>query len=229
MLTAGTPRSTTARRRHLLRNAGVVGVVACVMLGSVHVVLARFSTTRSSATSTVAAGTVTLGTNVSGACGVTNMLPGASPTPCTLTATYSGSAPAYVAVDVLIETQAGNGGTALYNPADSAHDLQVAVSSSPPAVSYTRPTVLTTCPTGAPGGSSCYELDNELLSLTPTAAAPPNTTVTFTTTVSLPATTTTGYRGGAAQIILTVHATQSGNNSASGCTAGQSCASVRWS
>ncbi len=36
--------------------------------------------------------------------------------------------------------------------------------------------------------------------------------------VGLPTTSTTGYQGGAAQIILTTHAAQSGNNTLS-CTA----------
>ncbi|MGH7749898.1 MAG: hypothetical protein ACREQ5_34790, partial [Candidatus Dormibacteria bacterium] len=162
--------------------------------------------------------------NVSGACGVVNMLPGASPPPCTLTATYGGSLPAYLGLDVLIETQAGNGGTTLYNPSDSSHDLQVTVTSTTPSASYTIPATVTTCPSGAPSGSTCYELDNELVSASPLTSSSP--TVTFSTTVSLPSTTTTGYRGGAAQVVLTAHATQSGNNSAAVCTVGLTCSSV---
>ena len=213
-------------RRFILRAIVAVAVIA-VLLGAVQVVLARFAATRSSTTSSFSSGTVTLTSNASGACAVTGMLPGATPSPCTLTATYSGSAPAYMALDVLIETQAGNGGTALYNPSDSAHDLQVAISSSNPTVAaYTVPTVATTCPAGAPAGSTCYELDNELVK---TSAFSSTSTVTFTTTVSLPASTTTGYRGGAAQVILKAHAAQSGNNSAAGCTAGQTCSAVHWS
>jgi hypothetical protein len=229
MLTA-TPRPETPLRRRILW-ACLAGAVAGAVLASAPVVLARFSATRSSTSNSVAAGTVTLTSNVSGACSATNMLPGSTPAPCTLTATYSGSVSAYMGLDVLIETQAGNGGTNLYNPADSTHALQVTIASSNPTVaSYTLPTTSTTCPGGAPSGSTCYRLDNELVSLSALAAAPPNSTVTFTTTVSLPSTTTTGYRGGAAQVILTAHATQSSNNgSTSGCTAGQSCAPVHWS
>ena len=229
MLTGTKPAATPMRR--LLLRACIAGAIAGVVLPTAQIVLARFSATRTSVTSTFSAGTVTLTSNVSGACGVTNMLPGSTPTPCTLTATYSGSVPGYMALNVLIETQAGNGGTNLYNPADSTHGLQVTVASSNPTVSsYTTPTISTTCPGGAPSGSTCYELDNELVSLSAFAAAPPNSTVTFTTTVSLPSTTTTGYRGGTAQVILTAHATQSSNNgTTSGCTAGQNCASVHWS
>jgi hypothetical protein len=225
MLTATTPPAPSTRR--LILRALVAVAILAVLLGTVQIVLARFAATRSSTTSTFSSGTVTLTSGTSGACAVTGMLPGATPAPCTLTATYSGSVPAYMALDVLIETQAGNGGTRLYNPGDSAHDLQVAIASSNPAVAaYVVPTTATGCPAGAPAGSTCYELDNELVSL---AAFSASSTVTFTTTVSLPSSTTTGYRGGAAQVILEAHATQSGNNSAAGCTAGQSCSAVHWS
>jgi hypothetical protein len=228
MLTA-TTQPAPSMRRFVLRALIAVAIVA-VVLGTVQVVLARFSATRTSSTSTVSSGQVTLSSNATATCAVTNMLPGSAPSPCTLTAIYSGSVPAYMALDILIETQAGNGGTKLYSPADSTHDLQVAVASTNPSVAaYTIPATATSCPAGAPANSTCYELDNELVSLSAFAAAPPNSTVTFTTTVSLPASTTTGYRGGAAQVVLKAHATQAGNNSTSGCTAGQNCTAVQWS
>jgi len=189
--------------------------------------LSRLSSTGTTQSNSFAAGTVTLTSDTSGTCTVSSMLPGSSPSPCSLKATYSGNIPAYLAVDVLIETQSGNGGTNLYNPSDSTHDLQVALTSTSPSVTYTVPVSSTTCPLSAPSGSTCYELDNEIVSLTPfTNASGP---ATFSTTVSLPANTTTGYRGGAAQVILTAHAAQSGNNSAGGCTAGATCSTVHWS
>ena len=84
----------------------------------------------------------------------------------------------------------------------------------------------TACPGTPPAGSTCYEAYHQLVSTTPFTNASPQ--VTFTTTLSLPTTSTTGYQGGAAQIILTAHATQSGNNLQTGCTAGQICNSVNW-
>jgi len=144
-----------------------------------------------------------------------------------MTASYTGTVSGFMALDVLIETQAGNGGTKLYNPADSSHALQVAVSSSSPSVpTYTVPTTATTCPGGAPAGSTCYLAQNLLVSASAFTSSSP--AVTFTTTVSLPSGTTTGYRGGAAQVILTAHAAQSGNNAAGGCTAGVACSTVHW-
>ena len=205
-----------------------VAVVAAVAVLLATVVLAHFSATRSTqTTSSFSSGTVSLTNNVTGACAVTNMLPGAAPTPCTLKATYGGSLSAWLGLDVLIETQGGIGGTNLYNPADSTHDLQVTVTSTSPVATYTVPTTATSCPVGAPSGSTCYELDDELVSTT--AFTSSSAMVTFSAAVTLPAGTTTGYRGGAAQMILTAHAAQSGNNLATGCVAGQACAAVHWS
>ena len=219
------PQST---RRRLLLRMGTVGVVAAVAVLLATVALARFTTTKSTQTSsTFSSGTVSLTNNVTGACGVANMLPSAAPAACTLKATYGGSLPAWVSVNVLIETQAGNGGTKLYNPSDSAHDLQVTLTSTSPTVTYAVPVTATTCPGGAPSGSTCYELDNELVSAMPVTSS--SSATTFTVAVSLPAGTTTGYRGGAAQVVLTAHAAQSGNNAATGCTAGQTCAAAHWS
>jgi hypothetical protein len=93
--------------------------------------------------------------------------------------------------------------------------------------SYTIPTSPTTCPGGAPAGSTCYELDDELVSTSAFTNTSP--TVAFTTSVSLPPTTTTGYRGGSAQILLTAHAAQFSNNAATGCTVGAPCTTAHWS
>jgi hypothetical protein len=193
--------------------------------------LGRFSASKTSGTNSFAAGTVTLANSAIANCPVSNLLPSASPGACTFTATYSGSAPAYLAADVLIETQAGSGGTKLYNPGDSSNDLQVTITSSSPSVTYTVPTASTTCPGGAPSGSSCYELDNELVSTSAFTSA----AVTFGVSVTLPASSATGYQGGTAQIILTTHAAQSKNNTLSCSTtpaAGSPCTpsgSFKWS
>ncbi len=195
--------------------------------------LARLSTATPTQSGSVRDGTVTLGSTAIANCPVAGLLPnGTSPTPCTFTATYSGSVPAYVAVDVIIEAQAGAGGTKLYNPTDSSNDLQVSIGSTTPSVTYTVPTSATTCPTGAPAGSSCYELDNELVS---TATFSASGSIGFSVSVKLPTTSPTGYEGGTAQISLITHAVQAAHNTLS-CTstptAGQACTpsgSFRWS
>jgi hypothetical protein len=189
------------------------------------------STSTSSASNSLAAGTVTLTDSAVANCPISNLLPNGTATACTFTATYTGSAAAYLAVNVLIETQAGGGGTRLYNPGDSANDLQVTITSSTPTVTYGAPTTATTCPGGAPSGSACYELDNELVSTSAVASA----AVGFSVSVKLPSGSAAGYQGGAAQVIVTTHAAQSASNTLS-CTAtpttGSSCTpsgSFKWS
>ena len=125
----------------------------------------------SSSSNSLAAGTVTLTDSAVANCPISNLLPNGTAIACTVTATYAGSAAAYLAVNVLIETQAGGGGTRLYNPGDSANDLQVTITSSNPTVTYGVPTTATTCPGGAPSGSACYELDNDLVSTSAVTSA----------------------------------------------------------
>ena len=181
--------------------------------------------------STVSAGTVTLTNGSIANCPVSNLLPtGTAATACTFTATYSGVA-AYVAVDVLIETQAATGGTNLYNPSDSANDLQVKISSTTPSVTYTDPTTSTSCPASASVGSTCYELDDELVSTSALTSGP----ITFSVSFKLPTSSPSSYQGGAAQVALTTHAVQADNNTLS-CTttpnAGSPCSptsSFKWS
>jgi hypothetical protein len=180
----------------------------CLVTGTT---FGRFRASETGGTNSFTAGTVTLTNSAIANCPATNVLPNNTSTACTFTATYSGPTPAYLAADVLIETQAGSGGTKLYNPGDSSNDLQVTITSSTPSVTYTVPTTPTTCPGGAPSGSTCYEFDNELVSTTAFTSA----AVTFSVSVKIPATSGTGYQGGAAQIILATHAVQSKNNTLS--------------
>lgn len=171
-------------------------------------VTSSLSASQASGTNAFAAGTVTLANSAVANCPVTGLLPNAAAAACTFTVSYPGPALAYLAVNVVIETQPGTGGTRLYNPSDSANDLQVTITSSSPAVSFTVPSAATTCPAGAPAGSVCYELDNELVGTSPVNSA----TIGFSVSVSLPSSSSTGYQGGAAQIVLTTHAVQSGGN-----------------
>lgn len=201
------------RKRHVLLAAATVA--AGLSLTVAGVTAASLSTSRSSGTNAFAAGTLTLTDSAVANCPVTNLLPNTVAATCTFTSTYPGPAPAYIAVNVLIETQAGAGGTKLYSPSDPSNDLRITIASSNPGVSgYTVPTTATSCPGGAPSGSACYELDNELVSTTAVTSA----AVGFSVAVSLPATSTTGYQGGTAQVIITTHAVQSRNNTLS-CTA----------
>jgi len=218
-----TRRPITVR---LVRHLALALAVAAVSMAGLFLCtgssLGLLSASATSTASTVSSGSVSLTSVAGGTCSSNALLPGSVAAACTLTTTYAGTVPALLALDIVIETQSGNGGTNLYNPSDSTHDLQVAITSSSPTVTYVVPTVATTCPGSAPSGSTCYALSDELVSTTSFTSSSP--AVTFSTVVSLPAGSTTGYRGGAAQIIETVHATQATNNgSTTTCTVGTQC------
>lgn len=230
-------RSVIAKPRHRRRStskrlalaAGSAAAIAAVAVLALSATFGFFSATSSAQGNNFPAGTVNLSSDATGACTVAAILPGTSPTPCTLKATYSGSVSAYLGLDVLIETQAGSGGTPLYDPTGPAGGLQISVTDNQGTpVTYTVPTTATTCPGSAPAGSTCYGLNDELVNMTAFSGTP---SVTFATAVTLPTSSASGYQGGKAQIIVTAHAVQSGNNNFVGsCTAGHTCGSAgNWS
>ena len=213
--------ATPLKRPWLVAGAGLAVSVVALSLISSGVAFASLSALLASSGNSFTATTVTLSNSSVTGCPVSNLLPNATAVTCTFTTTYAGPVPAYLAVNVLVETQAGTGGTKLFNPTDSTHDLQLTITSTSPSVTYEVPSASETCPGGAPSGSACYELDNELISTSALTSA----TVAFSVSVKLPTTSPTGYQGGTAQILLTTHAVQSGNNTLS-CettTAGSPC------
>lgn len=220
------------RRGPLFIVAGSIAAVAAASSLAGGFTYARLSATTPTQSNKVSAGTVTLASDTSGACGVTGMVPGGAASQCTLKATYSGSVSAYLGLDVLVATKAGSGGTALYTPSvNPTTDLQIAITDneSPTATTFTVPTVGTSCPATGPymTGYTCYQLDDELVSATPfTSSSGPDTLIT---TVSLPATNPSGDQGGTAAVVLTVHAVQSANQTLGTCTAGNPCTSIGWS
>lgn len=227
-----TETSTTKRR---LLAVGFVAAVAAATFVVTGFTFAHLSATTPTASENGSAGTVTLNANATSTCSTATLLPGQSAGPCTLAATYLGSSPAYLGLDVIVATKAGSGGSPLYNPSDSAHDLQITVSDSQsPPVSYVTGSTnfgaaLPSCPSGLSitSGSTCYELTGLLVSTSPFTSSSP--TDTFSTSVTLPATSGSSYQGGSAQVVLLVHAASADNQSLSGCSAGTSCNSVSWS
>jgi len=199
------------KRAFPLVSVSLLTSAVALSLSVTGVTFGRYSSSETSGHSSITAGIVTLTNSAIANCPVSNLLPSGAASTCSFTTTYAHPVSAYLAVDVLIETQAGSGGTRLYNPGDSGNDLQVTMTSSNPTVSYTVPTSSTTCPVGAPSGSVCYELDNELVSTNSFTSA----AVSFAVSAKLPTTSVTGYQGGTAQIILTTHAVQSSNNTLS--------------
>lgn len=210
-------------------SAYVVGVMVIVVAS---VTLGLFSARATAERHGFTADTLTLTTDAIGACAVTDMAPGDPPRKCMLALTYIGPLSAYLALDVLIETKAGSGGTDLYNPRGS-NGLTISITDNQGTpVTYEGASTATTCPSGVPSGTLCYQADNELIG---TSAFSNGTAITVTIAASLPLAAGNGYQDGRAQVVLTAHAVQAKNNSLA-CTttptAGRTCrprGSFAWS
>ena len=203
-------RGLEVSKKQLLGSASAIVTLIAASSLVVGITFSIFTAMSPAQSNNFASGSVSLATSAMQSCPIAGLLPtGVTATPCTFTETYSGSTSAYLATDVLIETQAGSGGIPLYNPTDASNDLQVTITSTTPSVTYSVPTESTTCPGTPAEGSVCYALDNELVATTPFAAT---STVDFAISVSLPTSSLTGYQGGTAQVILTTHAVQSAHN-----------------
>ncbi len=143
--------------RRLAVGSGLLVLIVAGCLVATTFAVARSVSSRASGTNSFTAATVTLTNSAIASCPVTGLLPNNTASACTFTATYPGPASAYLAVNIVVEAQAGSGGTRLYNPvADPSNDLTITITSTGPTVTYTVPSVATTCPGGAPSGSVCY-------------------------------------------------------------------------
>jgi predicted ribosomally synthesized peptide with SipW-like signal peptide len=221
------------KRRLALGAAAVtaVGAVAALVAGFT---FGLFSATESSGANTFTAGTVSVGTGspASVTCTVTNMVPGdssagaatgsKSDSTCTYNVKYTGSANAWLAVDVAVS----NGSTALYD--GTANGLQLYLKDGAPTT-YLNGTSYTQ----QGGGSAALPVGTTSNLLVSTTAATTGTAVNFSLDYLLPSSAGNSYQGGSATVTLTFHAVQSGNNALPGtCAAGQQCnagGSFAWS
>jgi hypothetical protein len=216
------------------KRLAIAGAVA-VTLGAVGTLVGGttfglFSSTNSSGSNTFTAGTVTVGPGSASSvtCTIPNMVPGDSSsgapignktdTQCTYNVKYTGSAGAWLGVDVTVT----NGSTALYD--GTATGLQLYMKNgSTTFLTSTAPTAGTTY---AKEGGASADLPAGTTSnlLVSTTAATTGTAVNFTLDYAVPIATGNNYQGGSATVTLTFHAVQSGNNPLpSDCAAGQQC------
>lgn len=219
-----------ARRRLALWAGGAAVVVATASFAA-GATLGLFSSTPAQESNSFTAGTVTLSSDATGACSVTDLMPGDSLTPCTFAATYTGSASAYLGLDVLVRTQAGPGGSPAY-PMSAGQGISLAITDNQATpITYTVAPSAVACPGTPPAGSVCYSASNLLVKAAAITSATP--AVTFSTTVGMPAATGNAYQGAATQVFLTAHAVQAKNQTLPGtCTAGAACpaaAGFSWS
>jgi hypothetical protein len=201
-----------SRKRLLISAGGITGVAAVgtLLLGAT---FGFFSSTPASETNSFTAGTVTLSSDATGKCTVTNIAPGDSGT-CTFAATYSGSLPAYLALNVAV----GAGTTPLYD--SSVNGLQFNVTDSQTSsVSYMNGTTLN----GAATSGNSPSASNLLVNKNSFSSG----TITWTVAWSLPTSAGNAYQAGSSTLTLTAHAVQSAHNgSTTTCTAGLECDST---
>lgn len=213
-----------------IRSNAVTALTAIIAAGSLTlgVTMALFSATDTSGTNTFASGTVEVGPDgASTTCAVTGMAPGDSSTgwgsgsrsltPCNYKVKYTGSEPAYLAVDILIDA----GTTPLYTAAASGLQMRVGAGAVTfmDGTSYTR---MDGTPSAVTAGTP---VTNLLLS---TTAAQTGETVQFDVDYLLPTIAPNALQGGSASVSLTFHAVQAANQSTGSCVAGHQCSALSW-
>lgn len=216
----------------------IAGLAAIAAVGTVTIggAWALFSANESSANNSFAAGTVTVGegSTASTTCNVTGMMPGDSSagfgslnqqlSACAYRVKYTGSASAYLAVDIAIAAPSAAlpSSAALYDASTTGLQVQVA-NGSTNFMNGTTYKVVDGTNTAVAAGTP---VTNLLLSTTPAAT---DDEFTFDIRYALPTLAPNSLQGGSATVTLTFHAVQSANQSVSGCTAGRQCNALAWS
>lgn len=195
--------------------AASIGAIAALASGTT---FGLYSATETGSGNSFTSGTVTVGTGTptSVTCTITNMVPGDSSagaaigskadTTCTYNVKYTGSASAWLAVDVAVS----NSSPALYDGTATGLQLYLKDASSTYLTS-TAPTAGTTYKTAA-GTATALPAAGITDLLVSTTAAATNTAASFSLDYALPIASGNTYQGGSATVTLTFHAVQSGNN-----------------
>jgi Camelysin metallo-endopeptidase len=213
-----------------------VGAVTTLVAGFT---FGLFSASEQSGTNSFTAGTVSvgLGTPASVTCTITNMVPGDSSagapigssadTTCTYNVKYTGSASAWLGVDVAVT----NGTNPLFTSA-SATGLQFYLTDGTPTT-YVTSSATNTTNTGDTtykqegGTSAALPATGVSDLLVSTTAATTGTTVSLSLDYALPLDSGDTYNTSPAAsvtVVLTFHAVQSGNNALpADCAAGDQC------
>ena len=217
------------RRGLLLR--GTTGLIA-LAAGTAAVLglsAALFTATQTSDVNTFTAGTVSVGLGTeSVTCEVGQIMPGDSSSgypagsndlnTCVYDVRYTGDAPAWLAVDVLVE----GGSPALYNAGADGLQLRLTANDTVTMLSNTNYVDAAGTPTSIASGTT---VENLLVSTTP---ADQGDAVVFDLDYLLPTIAPNALQGGTASITLTFHAVQSDNQPIGSCVAGRQCDTVDW-
>jgi predicted ribosomally synthesized peptide with SipW-like signal peptide len=222
-------------KKRLLLAAGTLASIGAVVALATGVTFGFFSATSGPESNSFTAGTVSLTSDATGACTVTQISPGDSGT-CTLSATYGGSVPAYLGLDLSINGNtpgsgannayvAGSdlgavvaGANALFD--GSANGLQLTLTDGTAqyffnGTQWETKAGLATNLTSDNGSTGTV---NDLF-----MGAATGTAQTITLGWLLPTTANNAYQAAGSSFRLQIHAVQSANNPATGCTVGQQC------
>jgi predicted ribosomally synthesized peptide with SipW-like signal peptide len=219
----------TSRKRPLIVFGGGLAAIGAVGVLALGTTLSLFSDSDTSATNTFVSGTVEVGPNgASTTCSVGQIMPGDSSTnygsgstamtPCTYNVVYTGTAPAWLAVDVLVD-----GGTPnLFTGTGEGLQFLVRADGETNIVDGTSYLDPGGSPTVVSAGSAVTDI---LVSETPAVT---NDTVQFGIDYLLPLLAPNALQGGTAEITLTFHAVQSANQPIGSCIAGRQCLDITW-
>jgi predicted ribosomally synthesized peptide with SipW-like signal peptide len=203
-----------------------IGAVGVLTLG---VTLSLFSDSDTSATNTFVAGTVEVGPDgASTTCSANQIMPGDSSsnfgqgsqslTPCNYKVKYTGTASAWLAVDILV-----NGGTPnLFTGTGTGLQFLVKADGSTSIMNGT--TFLSTAGSATTVTAGTVATDI-LVSGTPAVT---NDTLQFDIDYLLPLLAPNALQGGTADITLVFHAVQSANQPIGSCVAGRQCTDITW-
>jgi hypothetical protein len=194
------------------------------------VTTALYSATRTSDTNTFTAGTVEVALGSSSVtCNVPQIMPGDSSaghpsgsrdmSTCVYDVRYTGTAPAWLAVDVLVD----GGSPALYTGGADGFQVLLRTSGGLNLVDGTTWKAGNGTPTALVNGTTVTRL---LLSGTPATSGD---TVTFNLDYLLPMSAPNALQGGASSVTLTFRAVQSDNQPIGSCVAGRQCTGISWS
>lgn len=221
-------------KRFALRKAFVgLGVVAAIAAAGALVIgttSALYSATESSASNTFNSGTVTVGLgSTSTTCAITNMVPGDSSTgygtgsqaltQCNYKVKYTGSATAWLAVDIAVNA----GSTPLYTGTTDGLQLLVKTTGGTTLMNNTTYKNPAGTDTTLAAGSTA---SNMLISASPAVT---DDAFQFNIDYILPLLSPNATQGGSASVTLTFHAVQSGNQPLLACVAGRQCNTITWS
>ena len=243
---ATTKSVSRLRARRLVAAAAGVTTLAAAVTFAAGVTVGLFSSAgHASGSNTFSAGVVSFGSPVATTCTINPMSPGDASTgwtpagtdaTCTLQATYSGSIPAYLGLDMTITGVAGTpvtpyGGTTPAAAAGlfdgTANGLQMTVTDGTPTTFLSNTSYKNQAGTAVTlsATSSVQGL------LVRRASFTSGTTETITVNYQLPTSASNAYNSASTTIVLLVHAVQANNNPLpSGCAAGAVCTSgFNWS